>query len=457
MTSITQWINRIAVAILATAPVAVFAAAPDAPEFLMHKANAKFKVSSQGAGEIDKDTIKTQNIINLIMDRDLDAKSVKDEQLGLVTACAAAEEVEASALVVYNKKTDEVLSLPARAIIFDMEAGIIEFDKHGDPKKGELLASIEDESVVDGFLTMSGSTNYGKIGKKVADGTWNQDAICIKKFKSKSITGASFIGSVVMSGKISASKAQFAGDAGLFPEGQMAISKTATSISNGLDVVTAPDDIINYAIVVTNIGGLQLTNVQVNDTNITLSCDGGQFDGVLDPDETVTCTGSNTVSIEEFDVACAAEGTGTIHNIATTTSDETDSFAANEIVDVECFEAPPVEGDEMSIVKTATSAQPVHAGDTIEYDIDVTSLDTTLLTGVTVTDLTPGITIDCGNFDGTLSLFEKVTCTGSYTVSVADVEFACDERNGTIRNIAAVDSNQTASFFADELVDVACP
>ena len=461
MTRVTQWINRTAITILATASVAAFAAAPDAPEFLMHKASAKLKVSSQGTGEIDTDTIKTQTVINLIMDREPDDNGDnKNEQLGLVTACAAAAEVEASALMVYDKKTHAVLSSLSRSIVFENEAGLIEFDKNGDPNKGDLLASIEDESVVDGFLTMSGSTNYGKIGKKVAGDTWNPDAVCIKKFSSKSITGAGFLDTVVMSGKISGGKAQFAADAGIFPVALMSILKTATSISNGLDVVTAPDDIINYAIDVTNVGNLQLTNVQVNDTNIVLNCDGGLFDGVLDPEEAVTCTGSNTVDAGEFAAACDPGGTGTIRNIATTTSDETNSFATNEIVDVKCFEFPGA-GDVMSIVKTATSTQPVVIDDVIDYEIVAKNLTSLGLAGVVVTD-TLLTNLDCRDangdpFNGSLALQASVTCTGSHTVSFADVEFACGERNGTLRNIAAVTSSATNSFFADELVDVACP
>ena len=237
----------------------------------------------------------------------------------------------------------------------------------------------------------------------------------------------------------------------------MSIAKAVTGIENpdgsdGGNRVTEVDDVINYAIDVTNIASQQLTNVQVTDTNITLTCDGGLFDGVLDPGETVTCTGSDTVTQAAIDDACA--GDATIGNIATATADGANSIAANAFVDVDCF-GPPGAGDAMSIFKVADRTI-AGIGDTINYDIEVQNIGAVPLTEVVVTD-TP-FPVDCGFFNGMLNPDQVVNCDVIWVVTAEDVATACS-RGGNIRNVAMVTSDETdpQSFAADEFVGVACP
>lgn len=459
MTSATKWINRTAIAMLAAVSVSAFAAAPDAPDYLMHQASVNFKVSSQGNGNIESDTYKTKNLINLLMGRSVDAKNEKDEKLGLVTGCDAEE--DDVALVVYDKKTEEIKNKSdgtmSDNIIIDIEDEVFENDNEGNLKKSDLLAFVSES---DGFLIVTGTTKYGKIDRKCAkDGDdkdhWDKDSICAKGFNSKSIAGTGLFGEVVMSGKINAGSCKFAADSGIFPRVTFAISKNASAISNGLDVVTAVGDIIDYDIKVTNLNDNQnATGVVVTDLHpdATVDCP----DNTVNAGASMDCTASLTVSQATWDNACDPDdGTGTIGNIATVTADKTDSFAANEFVNVDCF-APVVDG--LAIVKTDDTVAPVYVDDTITYTITVTNQSGVAQTGVTVAD-TMLATLDCGADDaaGTdLPDGESMTCIGSHTVSLADVESACGERDGTIRNVASTTSDDLDSFEADDLVAVNC-
>ena len=476
-----KWINRTAVAMLSTAvSVTAFAAAPGAPDFLMHKASVKFKISSQGNAEINKDTIKTQDVINILMGRDIDQDGDNSETLGMVTACDV--DVDAVALVVYDKNNDTVVSDPSDAIVLDIAAGATDFKDNGDPKKTDLLAGIE---VGDAFLTATGTVKYSDIGKKVADDDkWDRDAVCAKNFSSKSVDGVGLFGDVVMSGKISAGNPQFAADFndGVYPGGRVAITKTAVEINGdpAQETIDAADDLISYEVLVENVGDIDLTNVTVSDptTDTQLSCNGGGNVVSLVPGESVTCIADRTVTQAEIDTACAVTieppgpvvGSGTIVNIASVTSDQTNIVATAETVDVDCFEDPGVD-PAMAISKSYTAITCGTCGgdqdtvqnpeDTVDYEVVVRNLSVDVLNGVTVDDTLTEL--DCGAFDGTLAADDgaaggpdEVTCTGTYTVSFADIQFACNERDGTIWNVAVTSSDTTDNFAADELVPVSC-
>lgn len=464
MTNVPTWISRMSAVALATTSISVFAAAPNAPDYIMHKASVTLKISSQSGSEIDQDTVKTKDVINLLMGRSIDAKNEKDEKLGLVTGCDA--DVDAVALVVYDKKTEEVKSGSGNVVV-DIEKAVGENDKNGDLKKVDLIGFADaDEG---GFLDVTGQVRYGKIGSGCAkDGdkkdNWDKDSVCAKNFKSKSVTGLNYFGSeIVMSGKISAGSCQFAADSGVFPGVQFAIAKNADMINGVADdnpVVEGEGDTIGYDIKVTNLSNDETaTGVEVDDirAGVTVDC-GGQT--VLNPGSSMNCSAMYTVTQTDIDDACGVDGDGTIGNFATVTADGTDDFGASEYVDVDCY-GEPGDGDVMAISKTANVAA-AGIGDTITYTIDVTNLSANAQTNVTVTDLNPDVTLDnCGgdtDLDPTGGADDTIQCTGTLTVTEAIRDEACD-RGGNIVNVAVVSSDETdpQSFAADEFVGVACP
>ena len=327
MTTVPKWISRVSAIALATASVSAFA---DGPQFLMHQANVKFKVSSQGTGKIDNETYKTKNLINALMGRSVDDKNGKDEKLGLVTGCEA--NVDAAALVVYDKKNDVVMTGSGYIELY-IEDAIVEVDKNGAPKKADVLGYVSEDS---GWLDVTGQIKYGKIGNKVAkgDSSWDKNTICAKRFKSKSIVGAGIFGDIVMDGKISAGSPKFGADTGIYPGLTLAISKDAVAVNDGDVVAVNVDDVVRYNIVVQNVSGfLTATNVAVTDVQTgPVNCPTDTLATGID----MTCTADYTVTQADYDLACGTGGTQTITNVASATADGTGIFTNDALINVDC-------------------------------------------------------------------------------------------------------------------------
>ena len=461
MTNVPTWISRMSAVALATTSISVFAAAPNAPDYIMHKASVTLKISSQSGSEIDQDTVKTKDVINLLMGRSIDAKNEKDEKLGLVTGCDA--DVDAVALVVYDKKTEEVKSGSGNVVV-DIEKAVGENDKNGDLKKVDLIGFADaDEG---GFLDVTGQVGYGKIGSGCAkDGddkdNWDKDSVCAKNFKSKSVTGLNYFGSeIVMSGKISAGSCQYAYDDPT-PNPLMAISKT-DDVDGELDRPAdgAGATTINYTVTVFNAGNVDLTNVVVTDVDVqggTLDC--GSFDGTLATGEDVDCTGTQSVGQTEFDLICSDQGDGSIRNVATATSTEANEVGVANVVDLNCT-TDPTGG--LAIVKTSDKEDmAVSLGDDINYTITVTNQSSAVATNVQVTDtlLDQNGGLSCDPAEGSdLAIDADMTCIGTHTVTEGDIADNCGaEGDETIRNIAVTTSDELDNYATDHLVDVNCP
>jgi len=454
MTNVPTWISRVSAVALATASVTAFAAAPNQPEFLMHKASVNLKVSKLVDGKIKTTTVKTNDVINAILNESADNKPANNEKLGMVTECASTSNAGV-ALVVYDKDDNSVISSPERAIVFDFEAAVTELDKNGDNKKTDLLVESEDDGGFE-YLAASGKVKYGKIGKKVADDTWDKDSVCAKNFSSKSVNGRGlFFDEVVMSGKVSAGKAQFASDGNIFPSVSLAVSKAVSSVDNGFDYVTAAGDDVDYDIVVTNAGVQQVTGLTVTDANSPgVTCD----TSILNVGASANCTATMTVTAEQIDTACGPTiggSTGTIENIAVATvAESVSSFATNAFVSVDCAN----EGSGAIAISKSSFPDVASDGSTVDYFINISNQTGEPLTGVTVSDTGVDI-LDCGNETGDigdLAIGEQASCQGVKVVTQADIDLAC-ATGGHIRNIATVTSNETETFGADDLVGVACP
>ena len=467
MARVIKWITRTSIAMLAAVSVSAFAAAPGAPDFLMHKATVKFKVSRDAGGNIANETIKTKEVINILMHRAPDAKNEKNEKLGLVTGCD--RDVDAAALVVYDTKLEIIKPLSDEIVIF-VQSEVFE-TKDGQLQKVDLLGEINDD---DAFIDITGQIKYGKIGKKAADDTWDKDANCPRKFSSKSINGLALVGGelfiggdVIMSGKLKAGKPQFAADF-KFP-GEVAAMSIVKTNNIGGDLIEFPAVFpieIEYQVAVQNIGNVPLTGVTVTDTSLTsaLVC-GGQigFDGTLGRNESTFCVGDRVINEAEYLAICAFEdgiiGPGAIINIAVANSDQSDAFDTDNVIRLECFPDPPPNlPDELGIIKEADRAF-ARIGETITYNIRVVNIGSILQTEVEVTDVRPDVVVDCGNFNGTLSVFEGINCTATLDVTPEVVAAACETNGAGIRNVALVSSLQTRPLFfpADEFVLVDCP
>ena len=207
---------------------------------------------------------------------------------------------------------------------------------------------------------------------------------------------------------------------------------------------------IDYIISVTNDGNTTLASVLVTDPLITdppnsssISCPGGNPIPSLAPAASVDCTATYTLVQADIDA-------GFRSNTATATSGGTSDDGSDNVI------LPSALG--LTLVKTGTFNDEgadgfTEAGETISYTFDVTNNSAVAVTGVTVTD--PLITeppnsgsISCpgGNPLPSLGAGATVICTGSYTLTQADVDA------GQVGNTATADSNQTDPTTDDDTV-----
>lgn len=219
------------------------------------------------------------------------------------------------------------------------------------------------------------------------------------------------------------------------PEYKLSITKEAD-----VTEYDAINDVINYIIQVRNSGNAELTEVTVIDPLLlTLTGPVGDMDedGKLDVEETWTYTGSYTVVQKDIDA-------GHVINTATADSNETEEVSDSVTVDYDEPGNPPTDNSRyrLTIEKEADVDEYSEVGDVINYTITLENAGNRPLTGVKVTDpllgSLDGPEGDTDN-DNMLDVNETWVYTGEYTVTEADIE------NGSIKNTATADSNETNS------------
>jgi uncharacterized repeat protein (TIGR01451 family) len=193
--------------------------------------------------------------------------------------------------------------------------------------------------------------------------------------------------------------------------------------------------VISYSYLVTNTGNVSLAGpVTVNDDKATVSCPDlsavGNHDGLLDPNESVTCTAS--YSITQADI-----NNGHVTNTATAHAGGTDSNTDHATVNA-------VQSPALALVKSASPSAYNTVGQTISYSYLVTNTGNVSLAGpVTVND--NKASVNCpnvntvGNLDGFLDPGESITCTASYSITQADIN------NGHVTNTATAHAGGTDS------------
>ena len=204
---------------------------------------------------------------------------------------------------------------------------------------------------------------------------------------------------------------------------------------------TAVGDVLTYDYVVTNTGNVLISALSVSDDKIsTVTCDVsaiGNNDANLDPTEAVTCTASYTVTQADLDAGevmnnAAATGTPAGGTLTDATADET----------VDANQQPA-----MDVVKNAVTVNFEQPGDITTYEYIVTNTGNVTLTApVTVNDnLISNVTCPALPAGG-LAPNATLTCTGSYTVTQADLD------NGSVTNLAYATDGTTTSPQTSETI-----
>ena len=180
-------------------------------------------------------------------------------------------------------------------------------------------------------------------------------------------------------------------------------------------------DVVTYSITVTSDGPNgtgPATVTAISDPNAnTLSCPGiantASFSTVMARGDSFTCTATHTVT--SVDIRA-----GSVSNTASVTA--TDGSSGNLNATSNTVTDPLTETKSLGVVKSYTSAAPTAAGNVVTYSIVTTNTGTVTLTNVSTSDpLLP--TLTCSPTQPVASLIPgaSYTCTGSYTVTAADV------------------------------------
>ena len=221
---------------------------------------------------------------------------------------------------------------------------------------------------------------------------------------------------------------------------------------------------VTWTYLVTNTGNVTLTNVTVTDDKVAaaaIDCDGGEntpTDNViasLAAGAVATCTATGTAAAGQYANTGSATGTPPA-GPAPSDTDQSHYFGS----------APG-----LNVTKTVTSVADVNnppfplaqPDDVITYSIVVQNTGNTTLTGVSVND--PLLSnLDCDGVAGTpfvttgftILVNGSLTCTGSYTVTQADIT---NEGGGDfdIDNKVTATSNETGPDTAEAAVDIVKP
>ena len=205
-----------------------------------------------------------------------------------------------------------------------------------------------------------------------------------------------------------------------------AVDTTVVAPDNRADV----GDRVVYALTATNVGNVTLTGVTVTDPKLgTLACIPSQ-PATLQPGARLLCFGGYTLTQVDLNG-------GSVSNTATGDSDQTPPEEATEVV-------PMPQVPALALVKKGTLDTTVvapgtraDAGDKVNYTLTATNIGNVTLTGVAIADPKLG-TLACTPAQPvTLAPGAHLVCTGSYTLTQADVN------SGHVTNTATVDSDQT--------------
>jgi large repetitive protein len=201
--------------------------------------------------------------------------------------------------------------------------------------------------------------------------------------------------------------------------GSIDLDKTGVFNDEDGDTYGDVGETITYTFTVTNTGNVTLDGVNVAElVSLGLALDCGTFDGILSPNELVTCTATYTLLQADLDA-------GSVYNKAEAcgytpldvkkcdTDDETVPVPQYGMIDL----------DKTGVFNDEDGDTYGDVGETITYTFTVTNTGNVTLDGVNVAELVSlGLTLDCGTFDGILSPNELVTCTATYTLLQADLD-----------------------------------
>ncbi|GAA1390266.1 DUF7507 domain-containing protein [Luteococcus peritonei] len=212
-----------------------------------------------------------------------------------------------------------------------------------------------------------------------------------------------------------------------------ATQRPALEITKSADATTfaTVGQVVNYTFATRNTGNVTLSGVTMSDPMARLAnrtCTPAQ-PAVLAPGQSVTCTATLTVTQADIDG-------GAIVNTASVTANPPTGSA---LTGSASWTVSPATSPGIALAKTASRETVTAAGQAITYTLTATNQGNTTLSNVQVTDPMSGMTMGACTpaLGSALAPGAKMTCTGSYTSTQADVD------RGSITNTAAASATDS--------------
>ena len=221
----------------------------------------------------------------------------------------------------------------------------------------------------------------------------------------------------------------------------IAIDKAIVGVNggNGNGTLDAVNDVVRYAVTVTNTGNITLHEVTVSDPFTGLTVNGV----TLAPGASETYLTSYTLT--QTDLNTNGGGDGFIENTATADSLETGAVSDTEAIEIFAAKALSIDKKLVSITNGNGNDIADAVDDVLNYTVTVTNQGTITLTNVSVVDASSGL-----NKSGlTLQPGESQTFETSYKLTQTDLNNNGDG-HGYIVNTATADSDQTLAISDSE-------
>jgi uncharacterized repeat protein (TIGR01451 family) len=204
----------------------------------------------------------------------------------------------------------------------------------------------------------------------------------------------------------------------------------------------AVGQVIAYTIVATNDGNVTLTGVSISDPIVgALSC---TQPATLAPGQSLTCTGSHTVTQADLDA-------GSFHNAAGATG--TPPSGPPVTPPPAEVTVPAVQNPHVSLSKSTATTSFDHVGQVIAYTLVATNDGNVTLSNVSISDPKLGVLTCTPAQPATLAPGTSLTCAGSYTVTQADLN--AGQVNNTASASGSGPQGQPVSATASKSVPAA--
>ena len=215
----------------------------------------------------------------------------------------------------------------------------------------------------------------------------------------------------------------------------LTLSKTAVTAAYG-----AAGDTLDYDYLVTNTGTTTLSGIAVSDNLVTsVSCPQPS----LAPGASETCTGSYTTTLDDVN-------NGSVTNTATASASNPSAQTVTSNQSSATVDATSAAAA-LSLGKTAGSPGFAHSGDSITYNYTLENIGTDSISAIAVSDdLIPSVTCPQSSLDPT----QEETCSGTYTVTDADVANGSVTNTATASGTSDADESTVSSNQASATVDL---